>query len=333
MSNINVDLDKYKLDCIIGQSLPIMKVMQLIDRVASSCANVLITGESGTGKELVAQALHYNSERSKEPLIAINCTAIPSELLESELFGHVKGAFTGATSDRVGRFEKAKRGTIFLDEIGDMSPSLQAKLLRVLQDRKFEPVGDSRPRQFNARVITATNIDLERAIKENRFRRDLYYRLNVIPIKMPSLRERPSDIPILTHYFLKIFTRQNHKQINGISKSAMDQLCAYPWPGNIRELENLIERLVIIKDHGLIELADIPAKYITNQKVNPDDKLLTYVPNSGIDLNEAIARYENMLLVDALNKVNWNKNRAASLLKLNRTTLVEKIKRKKLKQV
>ncbi len=327
---MKVNLDKYKLDCIIGESDPIMKVMQLIDRVASSHANVLITGESGTGKELVAQALHYNSKRANEPLVAINCTAIPSELLESELFGHVKGAFTGAISDRIGRFERAGNGTIFLDEIGDMSASLQAKLLRVLQDRKFESVGGNKTKWFSARVITATNIDLEKAIKENNFRRDLYYRLNVIPIKMPSLKDRVSDIPILTNYFLNIFSRQNNKQITGISKSAMDQLCAHPWPGNIRELENLIERLIIIKGKGLIELADLPAKYITNRDSGENDKLHTFVPNSGMDLNKAVAQYENMLLIDALNKVNWNKNRAASLLKLNRTTLVEKIKRKNL---
>lgn len=327
---MKIDLDKYKLDCIIGESSPIMRVMQLIDRVACSNTNVLITGESGTGKELVAQALHYNSKRGSEPLVAINCTAIPSELLESELFGHTKGAFTGATNDRIGRFERAGNGTIFLDEIGDMSANLQSKLLRVLQDRKFESVGGNKVKHFNARVITATNIDLEKAIKENKFRRDLYYRLNVIPIKMPSLRERVSDIPILTHYFLKIFSRQNNKHITGISKSAMDQLCAYPWPGNIRELENLIERLIIIKVKGLIELADIPAKYITNTDSSVDDRLHTFVPDSGVDLNKAVAQYENMLLLDALNKVNWNKNRAASLLKLNRTTLVEKIKRKNL---
>ena len=251
---------KYRFDNIVGQSEGILNVLSLVERVAESESTVLVTGESGTGKELVAKAIHYNSPRSNQPFVPINCGAIPSELLESELFGHVKGAFTGAISNRIGRFEMAEGGTLFLDEIGDMSPTLQVKILRVLQEREFEPVGGTKTIQANVRVIAATNIDLEKAVEEGRFREDLYYRLNVIPIQIPALRERRSDIPLLFHHFMDGFNDKRERKIQGIATEAIEALYNYNWPGNIRELENLVERVAILKGEGMIHISDLPAK-------------------------------------------------------------------------
>lgn len=321
---------KYQFENIIGQSEQITEVLSLIERVAQSDSTVLIMGESGTGKELVAKALHYNSNRHQEPFIPINCGAIPAELLESELFGHVKGAFTGAIANRMGRFEMADEGTLFLDEIGDMSPTLQVKLLRVLQEKSFEPVGGTKTLTANVRVVAATNVDLEDAVNQGRFREDLYYRLNVIPIRIPALRERKSDIPLLMHHFMENFNRLRGRSLKGVSQDAMDLLCQYSWPGNIRELENLVERLAILKGQGIVEVMDLPERY---RRIAADaDPGTINIPDNGMDFNTAVDAYENALIMRALEKTGWNRNQAASLLKLNRTTLVEKIKKKGLRQ-
>ena len=326
---------KYKFEKIIGQSDTIQTLLNLVGRVADSESTILVSGESGTGKELIARAIHYNSPRRDNPFVAINCGAIPSELLESELFGHVKGAFTGAIANRVGRFELADGGTIFLDEIGDLEPALQVKLLRVLQERSFEPVGGTKSIQVNVRVIAATNKDLEAQVNAQKFREDLYYRLNVIPVNVPALRERKSDIPLLMSHFIESFNRGRTKKLTGITNEAMEFLCNYQWPGNIRELENLVERLTILKGSGQIELADLPTKYrpAMASSTNSAMTLATTMdlPEQGLDFNAAVDQFENSLILRALEKTGWNRNQAAHLLKLNRTTLVEKMKKKGLK--
>ncbi len=323
---------KYRFDNIIGQSQGILRVLELIERVSASDSTVLVTGESGTGKELVAKAIHYNSARVNKPFVPVNCGAIPSELMESELFGHVKGAFTGAISNRMGRFEHAEQGTLFLDEIGDMNPHLQVKMLRVLQERRFEPVGSAKSVTTDVRIIAATNVDLERAVKQGQFREDLFYRLNVIPIHIPALRERKEDIPLLFHFFMESFNASRSVKLAGVSKDAMDILMNYTWPGNIRELENLVERLSILKAGGIVEVEDLPEKY-RDMPSNQLDADNISIPESGLDFNNAVAAYENALILKALEKTGWNRNQAAMLLKLNRTTLVEKIKKKGLRQL
>ena len=287
-------------------------------------------GECGTGKELVAKALHQLSPRSQGPFIAINCGAIPSELLESELFGHVKGSFTGAISNRIGRFELADEGTLFLDEIGDLEPNLQVKILRALQERVFEPVGGTKSVQVNVRVIAATNLDLDKAVKDGRFREDLYYRLNVIPIHLPALRERKSDIPLLLNHFMNQFNKNKTRILNGFTAEALNCLTHYAWPGNIRELENLIERLSILKGQGTVEINDLPPKYKSNVASYTESGIVE-IPDAGLDFNSAVDQFENALIMKALEKTGWNKNQAAILLRLNRTTLVEKMKKKGLR--
>tara|TARA_Y100001935_G_scaffold255181_1_gene266957 strand:- start:2860 stop:4257 length:1398 start_codon:yes stop_codon:yes gene_type:complete len=320
---------KYQFENIVGQSDQITNVLEVIEKVASSDSTVLITGESGTGKELIARAIHFNSQRMNNPFVPINCGAIPADLLESELFGHVKGSFTGAIANRTGRFEMADSGTLFLDEIGDMNPNLQVKILRVLQERCFEPVGSAKTVKSNVRVVAATNIDLEKAVAEGRFREDLYYRLNVIPVRVPSLRERKSDIPLLIHHFIEQFNRTRQRSLKGIAPEALQLLVNYAWPGNIRELENLVERLTILKGAGVVDVPDLPEKYRQGSlSQNPSE---LEIPENGLDFNSAVDAYENALILKALEKTGWNRNQAALLLKLNRTTLVEKIKKKGLK--
>lgn len=321
---------KYQFEQIIGRSEGIQNVLSLVERVADSDSTVLVTGESGTGKELIARAVHYNSPRADQAFVAINCGAIPSELLESELFGHVKGAFTGAIANRIGRFEMADGGTIFLDEIGDLEPALQVKLLRVLQQRSFEPVGATKSIQVNVRVIAATNKNLEELVSQGRFREDLFYRLNVIPILIPALRERKADIPLLFSHFMELFNRNKGRKLTGISSETLECLCNYAWPGNIRELENLVERLAILKGQGQIEINDIPAKYRASS-VSSMDPVQFDLPDEGLDFNTAVDQFENNLILRALEKTSWNRNQAALLLRLNRTTLVEKIKKKGLR--
>ncbi len=322
---------KYKFDQIVGTSESIREVLSLVERVSDSDSTILVSGESGTGKELIARAIHYNSPRSEGPFIPINCGAIPSELLESELFGHIKGAFTGAVANRVGRFELADGGTIFLDEIGDLEPSLQVKILRALQERSFEPVGSTKTVQVNVRVIAATNVNLDEAVTKGRFREDLYYRLNVIPIAVPPLRDRKSDIGLLFKHFMDLFARSKGRSLSGISQDALDCLTYYPWPGNIRELENLVERMTILKGQGQIEIADLPLKYRTSTASTSPDLGDFDIPTNGLDFNTAVDAYENALILGALEKTGWNRNQAALLLRLNRTTLVEKIKKKGLR--
>jgi len=315
----------------IGRHPKIQEIFRLILSIKDTDSNVLITGESGTGKEVVAKAIHELSPRKKLPFVAVNCGAIPASLLESELFGHMKGSFTGATANRMGRFQLAANGTLFLDEISDLSPDLQAKILRAIQQKVYEPVGSAHSLYLNARVIAATNQNLEQAVKEKKFREDLFYRLNVIPINLPPLRERKSDIPLLVKSFVDKFSAQHKREISGITEDSMRVLVQYHWPGNIRELENLIERVVILKQNsGTIQMTDLPLSHFQNVSL---DRFMSSVsfPDHGLDLNEAINDFENELILQALKRTQGNKNKAASLLNLNRTTLVEKLKRKGLK--
>ncbi len=325
---------KYQFDNIIGQSDEIRRVLEMVERVADSDSTVLVTGESGTGKELIAKAIHYNSPRATKPFIPVNCGAIPGELLESELFGHVKGAFTGAIATRAGRFEVASGGTIFLDEIGELNLGLQVKLLRVLQERRFEPVGSTKTQVADLRVIAATNIDLAKAVALGQFREDLFYRLNVIPMQIPSLKQRKSDIPLLLHHFIHHFNSSKGRGLQGITPTALDLLMSYAWPGNIRELENLVERVTILKGTGLIDTSDLPEHY-RGTKIDSDLTTIgterVHIPDAGMDFNSAVDAYENALIMQALEKTGWNRNQAAVLLRLNRTTLVEKIKKKGLR--
>jgi DNA-binding NtrC family response regulator len=319
---------KYKFESLVGKSAALRAVLETVEKVADTDSTVLITGASGTGKELVARALHYNGRRASRPLVTVNCGAIPEELLESELFGHVKGAFTNAIADREGRFGAAHGGTIFLDEIGDMSPTLQVKLLRVLQDRTFEPVGSSKTQRVDVRVIAATNQDLEKLIEERRFREDLYYRLHVLPIRVPLLRERADDIPLLVHHFIDVTNQDRGTSIDGITDMAMEQLVQYDWPGNVRQLENLIERMAILQREGDIDVDQLPpeiASVCSRAAVAPR------VPPEGLSFNTVVDQVETDMILQALEQTHWNKNRAAALLGLNRTTLLEKIKKKGLR--
>jgi len=375
----------------IGESRALKRVLGTITSLLDNDSTVLVLGESGTGKELIARAIHHNSDRAANPLVIVNCGAIPEELLESELFGHEKGSFTGAIRTRVGKFELADKGTVFLDEIGDMSPTLQIKLLRVLQEQEFERVGGSRTIKVNVRVIAATHKNLEKAIEEGKFREDLYYRLNVIPIEAPPLRERGDDINQLITHFIRLFNRVKKRSITGITPETMALLRAYNWPGNIRELEHLIERLVVLKGAGVIETSDLPHKFralepLADDQLSRDMALVGGVeealtvekrpipatrpaipelapvddsaadegaalyegvvvdtsmlkealpsapslPMDGINLKEAVDAFETALIMEALRRCGWVKNKAAGLLGLNRTTLVEKLKKKKI---
>jgi DNA-binding NtrC family response regulator len=323
---------KYRFENIIGDSEPIQKVFEIIEKVADTDSTILILGESGTGKELIAKAIHYNSYRREGPFVPVNCAAIPSELLESELFGHEKGAFTNAIRTRIGRFELANTGTIFLDEIGDMSPILQSKLLRVLQERQFERIGGIKSIKTDIRVIAATHQDLKTAVQQKRFREDLYYRLNVIPIRVPPLRERISDIPLLTQHFLAYFNRSKKKKIQGFEEETLEKFREYDWPGNVRELENTVERVVILSDAEaeMIKVADLPEKFQSLQPApHPQDP---QIPEQGMSLDDAVNEFEKKLILQALTKTGWVKNKAAQLLNLNRTTLIEKIKRQNLQR-
>lgn len=340
---------RYRFENIVGTSDEIRHVLGMVERVADSDSTVLISGESGTGKELIAKAVHYNSPRANKPFVPVNCGAIPAELLESELFGHVKGAFTGAIANRQGRFDLANGGTLFLDEIGELPLALQVKLLRVLQERRFEPVGSMKTHEADVRIIAATNVDLAKAVAKGTFREDLFYRLNVIPVRLPSLKERKSDIPLLLHHFLQMSNdrvaeragpNRKARQLSGFSPDAMTSLMNHPWPGNIRELENLVERLAVLKGEGLVEIGDLPEHYqISMASASMSVSLGTSdmsmdsldLPESGLDFNSAVDAYENALILQALEKTGWNRNQAAALLKLNRTTLVEKIKKKGLR--
>ncbi len=323
---------RYRFENIIGTSDTMQKVFSLIDKVASTDSTVLVLGESGTGKELVARALHYNSPRAQNPFVPVNCGAIPEELLESELFGHEKGAFTGAFRARIGRFELAHTGSIFLDEVSEMSPNLQVKLLRVIQEREFERVGGIKPIRTDVRIIAATNRNLEEEVEQGRFREDLYYRLNVIPLNLPPLRERDEDIPLLVKHFLAKYGKDKNPSLTGFGKKAMSLLMQYKWPGNVRELENLVERMLILCDGTEVELGDLPDKILAGCTQASSSLSHIDLPESGIDLSTAVSEFERNIIIQALNRSNWVKNRAAKLLNVNRTTLVEKIKKQKLQK-
>jgi transcriptional regulator with GAF, ATPase, and Fis domain len=315
-----------ELHGFIGQSVEIEKVFETIEKVARSSSTILIRGETGTGKGMAANVIHLNSDRADRPFVSVNCGAIPENLLESELFGHVKGAFTGAISSKIGKFERAEKGSIFLDEIGDMSPELQVKLLRILEEGEFERVGGDTIMKVDVRVIAATHQDLESRVKQGLFREDLFYRLYVIPLTMPPLRNRRTDIPLLAEYFLTRLNQKNHFNVEGFSKDALDIMLAYDWPGNVRELKNLVERLVVLKQNGRIEPIDLPGSMRDSPKPQMDFTMLELL-EEGVPLNTAVTEFEKALILQSLEKVNWVKNRAAKLLHLNRTTLVEKIKR------
>ena len=316
---------KYDYTNFVGTSNAIKKIYDLIEKVADTDGTVLITGASGTGKELIARAIHYNSNRSEKPLVVVSCGAIPEALLESELFGHEKGAFTGAFKKRIGRFEMANGGTIFLDEIGEMSPALQVKLLRVLQEQKFERVGGMKTIHVDLRIVAATNRNLTTAINNEIFREDLYYRLNVIPIKVPSLKQRKSDIPLLIDFFLKKFQAGKKKKITGFLPEAMDAMIAYDWPGNVRELENAVKRITILCENQVVSFDDLPESIQEKSRsVKFSDEVII---EEELDFQEAVKYYERKIILEALEKSNWIKSKAAKLLNINRTTLVAKIKK------
>jgi sigma-54 specific flagellar transcriptional regulator A len=327
-----------------GNSVCIQQVRKLIQQVAGSEATVLILGESGTGKEVVARNLHYNSSRRNRPFVPVNCGAIPAELLESELFGHEKGAFTGALNNRQGRFEMAEGGTLFLDEIGDMPLAMQVKILRVLQERSFERVGGNKTIACNVRIIAATHRNLEQEIRENRFREDLYYRLNVFPIEVPALRDRTEDIPVLVGDLIARIENEKRGSVR-LTSASLSALQKHDWPGNVRELANLVERLAILHPYGVVDACDLPDKFkryvasgadfesgqgieLANEmkaRSNPDS--LPRLPREGMDLKEHLSTLECELIRQALDESNGVVAHAAKLLKMRRTTLVEKLRK------
>jgi sigma-54 dependent transcriptional regulator, flagellar regulatory protein len=372
---------------IVGRSLAMSKVLETVAKISRSESSVLINGDSGTGKELIARAIHRLSSRAHKPFIAINCSAIPENLLESELFGHEKGAFTGAVQRHHGVFARAEGGTLFLDEIGDMAPSLQSKLLRVLQEKTFTPVGGKELCRADVRVIAATHVDLEGAIGNGSFRSDLYYRINVLPVTLPALRERREDIPLLLNHFIDVSNRMHPQQPQcWLTQEAASILSAQPWPGNIRQLQNLVERLVVLRGGGAICIEHLPAEFLTSTGLpsahlsHPVDAVMPHIPRhngpvrvemksdshlkatsafppgtslhelnprpglsaasvptnfgilpaEGMNLIEFIENLENSLITQALQRTDNNRNQAARLLGMNRTTLVERIKKRKL---
>jgi two-component system NtrC family response regulator len=370
---------------IIGEDPKLLQVFSTLERIADTDCSVLIVGESGTGKELVARALHAASDRRERPFVAVNCAAIPENLFESELFGHARGAFTGASERRLGRFVQADGGTLLLDEIGELPLPVQAKLLRVLQEREVTPVGESRAQRIDVRVIAATHRDLEQMVADGKFREDLLYRIHVVPVELPALRERPSDVPQLVRHFIERARERRGRAVTGITEEALAALCAYRWPGNVRQLENTVERMVLLRGEGVIELEDVPERirnagtsgrestpveppapvhgrwmepgrasstgtrpamgasfvervcdvYPTASQATSampqgalGDAFEPVLPAGGIDLRDAVDRFETALIRQALERAGWNKNRAAAMLQMNRTTLVEKLKKR-----
>ena len=336
--------ERYRFEGLIGRSQAMRDLFQLLETVSASASTILVSGETGTGKEVVARAIHHNSPRRAQRFVALNCGAIPETLLEAELFGHVRGAFTGAIGTRQGRLEQAHKGTLFLDEVGTMSPGMQMKLLRVLQEREFERIGDAHTINVDVRVVAATNSDLQKMVAEGTFREDLFYRLNIIPVLLPPLRDRREDIPLLVQHFLKKFSgpesgvlsakpdQARHEPggrpsaILTLSQQAMRCLMAYSWPGNVRQLENAIERAVALSGgRTQIETADLTLdiQQASQAAAAPDLTL----PEDGIDFDAYVSRIEHQLIRRALEKTGGNKGRASKLLNLKRTTLVEKLKR------
>ena len=319
--------ERYRIDGLVGRSRVMRDLFQLLEIVAATSSTVLITGETGTGKELAAKAIHHNSARHTQRFLAINCSAIPETLLEAELFGHVRGAFTGAIATRQGRFEQANKGTLLLDEVGTMSPALQAKLLRVLQEREIERVGDSHTIKIDVRVIAATHSDLAKMVAEGSFREDLYYRLNVIPVKLPPLRERRDDIPLLVQHFLQHFSSDAGRGPLTMSQEGMRRLMAYHWPGNVRQFENVIERSIAFSQgRPQVEVQDLSSEAYSGQ-TPPESSADVSFPDEGLDFDRYISTIERSLIKQSLERTGGNKRQAAKLLNLKRTTLVEKLKR------
>ncbi|WP_136513210.1 sigma-54-dependent transcriptional regulator [Geomonas edaphica] len=316
--------EKYEFANIIGNSQAMQQLFSRMQRIIKTDSTVLILGESGTGKELVAKAIHFNGSRKDKPFIAVNCSAIPENLLESELFGHVKGAFTGAVKEKVGKFEAANYGTIFLDEIGTLPMHLQTKLLRVLQEQEVERVGSNKQIKLDVRVVSATNVNLEEEVTRGNFREDLFYRLNVIPVQIPPLRERVEDILPLTKHFLEKNCRSMQRPIMHLDKEALEALEAYPWNRNVRELENIMERIVALTESDVITLRDLPANIAKNYIEGSHS---TSVTPAGIDMVQAINEIEKRMITEALQLSGGVKARAAVMLSINRTTLVEKMRR------
>ncbi|HPD32374.1 MAG TPA: sigma-54 dependent transcriptional regulator [Phycisphaerae bacterium] len=314
---------RYNLDNIVGHDYKMLKIFDLIEAVAESRTTVLIQGESGTGKTMIARAIHHRSDRRDKPFVEVSCGAIPESLLESELFGHVKGAFTGALGDKQGKFKAADKGTMFLDEISSATPALQVKLLRVLQERQFEPVGSNKTENVDVRVILASNDNLSQAVAAGRFRQDLYYRVNVVTIQLPALRERIGDIPLLAEHFLKRYCSEGRKQILGFTEECIQAMQRYNWPGNVRELENVVERAVVLTRNRRIEVDDLPPNVIEAAEAAPAVEG-GYRPMS---LKEALEEPEKRIIEQALRANNWNRQITAQVLEINRTTLYKKMKR------
>ena len=320
-AKLKAQLDlRFGMENIIGRDHRMLKTFDVIDSVADTKATILITGESGTGKSLVARAIHRRSGRRDGPFVEVACGALPETLLESELFGHVAGAFTGACGDRIGKFAQADGGTIFLDEIGNAPPAMQVKLLRVLQDLEFEPVGGTKTTAVDTRVILATNEDLDKALAAGRFRQDLYYRINVINVELPPLRARMSDIPILANHFLDLVCEDIGKSVDGFTDEAMAALRTYHWPGNVRELQNVVERAVLLGKHDQISPEDLPRNLAASAPVAAPRP-------AGCTLKEAMEGPERQIILETLQQHNWNRNLTANQLGINRTTLYKKMKR------
>jgi DNA-binding NtrC family response regulator len=320
--------DRFRIDGIIGQTPAMVKLLELLRTVAATSSTVLVTGDTGTGKELAARAIHDASARRSQRFVAINCSAIPETLLEAELFGHVRGAFTGAVANRQGRIEQAHRGSLFLDEVGTMSAALQAKLLRVLQSREFERVGDSQTIRVDVRIIAATNSDLQKMVDEGQFREDLYYRLNVIPVRVPSLRERRSDVPLLAQHFLDQLVKDASPPRTRVTlgQDAQQALMAFDWPGNVRQLQNVMERVIALSPgRTQIGVAELPEEIVAGRTNAIRHEPL--VPEEGVELDRAVSAFELALITRALERTAGNKRQAAELLRVKRTTLIEKLKR------
>jgi DNA-binding NtrC family response regulator len=316
--------DRFGMANIVGRDYKMVRMFDLIDSVAPTQATVLILGESGTGKTMTARAIHQQSDRADKPFVEVSCGSLPDSLLESELFGHMAGSFTGATDDKPGKFLVADGGTLFLDEIATASPSLQVKLLRVLQDKEFEPVGSNKTHKVNVRVVLATNVDLEDAVRNGEFREDLYYRINVITLTQPPLRERIGDIPMLVDHYLDVFNQQNGKQVQNFTDEAMRILQQYDWPGNVRELVNIVERSVVLCKNDRVAAGELPEKLLQND-VRPQFVDASLSP--GNSLKTALANPERQLIIEALEANGWNRQNTSRMLGINRTTLYKKMKK------
>lgn len=321
---------------ILGDDPSLLRVFDVIQRIADTDCPIIVQGETGTGKELIARAIHEASGRGNRSFVAINCAAMPETLMESELFGHAKGAFTGATSSRLGRFAAAHGGTLLLDEIGELPLGMQAKLLRALQEKQITPIGETRAVPVDVRIVAATHRNLEEMVEQRLFREDLLYRLDVIRVELPALRERAADIRPLVEAFIRAANSRRMRHVDGVTQETMAVLATYPWPGNVRQLQNVVERMVLLRGQGMLCLDDLPERLRKHQP--PPEAIATsssrpsskppLLPVSGIDLRDAMEEYENALIRQALERTGWNKNRAAAMLSMNRTTLVEKLKKK-----